>query len=51
MRIGAWGTSPHRLKRPKEGSTMTQSTIQKILDDHGVLPKAWIIISIKIYLK
>jgi hypothetical protein len=29
----------------------TQGTIQKIREDHGVLAKAWIIISIKIYVK
>jgi hypothetical protein len=37
--IGTRGTTPHRLERPKEGSAMTRSTIQKILEDHGVLPK------------
>jgi hypothetical protein len=40
MRIGTRGTTPHRLKRTKEGSVMTWPTIQKILEDHGVLPKA-----------
>jgi hypothetical protein len=30
MRIGTRGTTPHGLKRPKEGSTMTRPTIQKI---------------------
>jgi hypothetical protein len=39
-RIGIWGTTPHGLKMFKEGSAMTQATIQKILEDHGVLPKA-----------
>jgi hypothetical protein len=39
-RIGTRGTSPHKLGRTKEGSAMTQLTIQNILDDHGVLPKA-----------
>jgi hypothetical protein len=38
--IGTQGTTLHRLKRPKEGSAMTQPTIQKIPEDHGVLPKA-----------
>jgi hypothetical protein len=33
------GTTPHVLGRPKEGSAMTQSTIQKISEDHGMLPK------------
>jgi hypothetical protein len=28
------------LRRPKEGSAMTRLTIQKILEDYGVLPKA-----------
>jgi hypothetical protein len=32
-------TTPHRLERPKERSSMTRPTIQKILEDHGVLPK------------
>jgi hypothetical protein len=50
-RIGIWGTTPHRLERLKEGSAMTQPTIQKILEDHDVLPKVKIIISIKIYVK
>jgi hypothetical protein len=40
MRIGTRGTIPHGLRRPKEGSAMTQPTIQKIPEDHGVLPKA-----------
>jgi hypothetical protein len=38
-RIGTRGTTPHGLGRPKEGSAMTQFTIQKILEDHDVLPK------------
>jgi hypothetical protein len=38
-RIGTWGTTPHRLARPKEVSAMTRLTIQKILDDHIVLHK------------
>jgi hypothetical protein len=40
MRIGIWGTTPHRLRRPKEESAMTWPAIQKIPQDHGVLPKA-----------
>jgi hypothetical protein len=40
MRIGTWGTTPHGLGRPKEGFFMTRPTIQKILEDHGMLPKA-----------
>jgi hypothetical protein len=40
MRIGTQDTILHGLGRPKEGSAMTWSTIQKILEDHGVLPKA-----------
>jgi hypothetical protein len=40
MRIGTRGTTPHRLKRPKEGSALNQPTIQKIPEDHGMLPKA-----------
>jgi hypothetical protein len=50
-RIGTQGTTPHRLERPKEGSIMTRSTIQKIPEDPCVLPKAQIIIFIKIYVK
>jgi hypothetical protein len=30
---------------------MTRSTIQKISEDYNMLSKAWIIISIKIYVK
>jgi hypothetical protein len=40
-----------RGRSPKEGSFTTRPTIQKILEDHGVLPKAYIIISIRIYVK
>jgi hypothetical protein len=40
MRIGTQGTTPHRLRRSKEGSAMTQPTIQKITEDHDVLIKA-----------
>jgi hypothetical protein len=40
LRIGTQGTTLHRLGRPKEGSATTQPTIQKILEDHGGLPKA-----------
>jgi hypothetical protein len=50
-RIGTQGTTPHGLERPKEVSAMTWSTIQKIPKHHDVLPKAKIIISIKIYVK
>jgi hypothetical protein len=39
-RIGTRGTTPHGLERPKEGSATTRPTIQKIQDDHGMLPKA-----------
>jgi hypothetical protein len=39
MRIGTWGSTLHRLGRPKQGSAMTRPTIQKILEDFGVLPK------------
>jgi hypothetical protein len=39
-RIGTRGTTPHGLERPKEGRAMTRPTIQKILEDHGVLLKA-----------
>jgi hypothetical protein len=39
-RIGTRGTTPHGLKKPKERSAMTQPTIQKILEDHVVQPKA-----------
>jgi hypothetical protein len=39
MRIGNWGTTMHGLRRPKEGSATTRPTIQKILEDHGLLPK------------
>jgi hypothetical protein len=39
MRIGTRGTIPHKLRRPKEGSAMTRPIIQKILEDHDVLPK------------
>jgi hypothetical protein len=45
------GTTSQGLGRPKEGSVTTQPTIQKIPEDHGVLPKAYIIISIGIYVK
>jgi hypothetical protein len=40
MRIGTLDTTPHRLGRAKEGSAMTQPTIQKITEDHDMLPKA-----------
>jgi hypothetical protein len=39
MRIGTRGTTPHGLRRPKEGSATSQSTIQKIPEDHDVLSK------------
>jgi hypothetical protein len=51
MRIGAQGTTPYGLGRPKEGHAMTRLTIQKIAEDHGMLPMMQIIISIKIYVK
>jgi hypothetical protein len=34
------GYHPHRLGRPKEWYAMTQSTIQKILEDYDMLLKA-----------
>jgi hypothetical protein len=37
-RIGTRG-GPHRLGKPKEESTMTRPTFQKILDDHVVFPQ------------
>jgi hypothetical protein len=40
MRIGTQSTTSQGLRRPKEGSSTTQPTIQKILEDHGLLPKA-----------
>jgi hypothetical protein len=40
MRMGTRGTTPHRLGRTKEGSSMTWPTIQKISEDHDVLLKA-----------
>jgi hypothetical protein len=39
-RIGTQDTSSHRLRRPKEVSAMTWPTIQKIPDDHSMLPNA-----------
>jgi hypothetical protein len=36
----ASSTTPHGLKRPKEGFAMTRLTIQKISEDHGMLLKA-----------
>jgi hypothetical protein len=39
------------LRRPREGSIMTQPTIQEIPEDYDMLPKAKIIISIEIYVK
>jgi hypothetical protein len=50
-RIGTRGTTSHRLRRPKEGSAMTRPTIEEIPEDHDMLPKAYMIISIKIYVK
>jgi hypothetical protein len=38
-RIGTRGATTHRLGRPKEGSAKTRPTIQKIPEDHDVLPK------------
>jgi hypothetical protein len=40
MRIGTRGITPYGLKRLKEGLFVTQSTIQKIPGEQGVLPKA-----------
>jgi hypothetical protein len=51
MRIGTSGTTPRKLRKPKEASTMTRPTIRKIIEDHGLLHKADIIISIIIYVK
>jgi hypothetical protein len=39
-RIGTQDTTPHSFRSPQEGSAMTRPTIQKILENHGVLPKA-----------
>jgi hypothetical protein len=39
-RICTQGTTLHGQGRPKDGSARTQPTIQKILKDYGVLPKA-----------
>jgi hypothetical protein len=39
MRIGTRGTTLHGLGRPKEGSATTRPTIQKNLEDYGMLPK------------
>jgi hypothetical protein len=39
-RISTRGTTAHGLGRSKEGSAMTWPIIQKISEDHGVLPKA-----------
>jgi hypothetical protein len=39
-RISTWGTTSHGLGRSKEGSAMTRPTIQKISEDHDMLPKA-----------
>jgi hypothetical protein len=39
-RINTWGTTSQGPIRPKEGSVMTRPTIQKILKDQDVLPKA-----------
>jgi hypothetical protein len=40
MMIGTQGTTLYGLRSSEEGSAMTQPTIQKILKDHNVLPKA-----------
>jgi hypothetical protein len=39
-RIETRGTTTHRLKRPKEGSIMTQPAVQRIPEDHYVHLKA-----------
>jgi hypothetical protein len=39
-RISTKGTTSQGLRKPKEGSAMTQPTIQKIPEDHDMLPKA-----------
>jgi hypothetical protein len=40
MRIGTRGTTLHRLRKLKDGSASTQPTIEKVLEEHGMLPKA-----------
>jgi hypothetical protein len=37
--FGTQGTTPYGLKIPNEGSATTRPTIQKVPEDHGVLPK------------
>jgi hypothetical protein len=39
MGISTRGTTPHELRRSKDGSAMSQPTIQNIIEDHGVLSK------------
>jgi hypothetical protein len=51
MWMSTWGTTSQGLRRPKEGSTTTQPTILKILEDYDVLPMAQKIISVEIYVK
>jgi hypothetical protein len=51
MRIGTRGTTPHRLRRLKQAFVMTRATIQKIPENHAMLPKEKIIISIEVYVK
>jgi hypothetical protein len=51
-RIGTRGITSQGLERAKEGSTMTQFTMQKIPEDHNVPPpKTQINIFIEIYVK
>jgi hypothetical protein len=45
------GYHPTQTWKAEGGSAITRPTIQNILEDHGVLPKAYIIISIEIYVK
>jgi hypothetical protein len=40
MRISTWGTTLYGLRRSNEGFDMTRPAIQKISEDHDVLPKA-----------
>jgi hypothetical protein len=40
MRISTQGTTPYGLEMSNEGSPTTWPTIQKILENHAVLPKA-----------
>jgi hypothetical protein len=50
-RISTKGTTPQGLRISMEGFAMTRPTIYKIPEDHDMLPKAQIIISIEMYIK